>query len=49
VLYCAGALMAIGTGIACRLADIAGGTDDVAALCCSTMQRKPHLGQNLDL
>jgi hypothetical protein len=41
--------MALGTGIACRLADIAGGTDDVAALCCSTMQRKPHLGQNLDL
>ena len=45
---CGGAFMALGTGIA-GLADAAGGTDGVAGLCCSAMQRKPHLGQNLDL
>ncbi len=43
-----GAVETLGIGIACGLADAAGGVD-LAVDRCSAMQRKPHVGQNLDL
>ncbi len=46
---CGGGVWALGTAVACGLADVVGGTDWVADLCCSEMQRKPHFGQYLDL
>jgi hypothetical protein len=45
---CGGRVLTLGAVVACGLADVVGG-DWVAELCCSTMQRKPHFGQNLDL
>jgi len=46
---CGGGVWALGAVVACGLADVVGGTDWVAELCCSETQRKPHFGQYLDL